>query len=442
MNRISLLIRVVFPAFFLLNISLLSTAQSVNKQEEIVKIARMDLESLSAPEMMGRGYQKEGHIKAANYIAARFSEIGLSGIPEKEGEARFFQPFSLTLNRIDSAALYINGVKMRLGYDYIMHPGSGGRKAAGKIQDLGYGLPYEYKKVKPMIAVMRDGIPEKVQKKPDLKEKYSDFGSVDAKVTLAAKANLPAVVFLKQKLTAGLSAMPYEFPVIEVLESSWPRKAKSLEITLDRQFKKIESQNVVGVIEGRLDPEQVIIISAHYDHLGKMGEAIFFGANDNASGIATLLSLAEHFSKPENVPDYTLVFIAFGGEEAGLIGSRYYVEREPLFRLDQTRFILNLDLMGNGDEGITAVGGLDDEPNFQLLNSLNDSLEAVTLIKGRHNVPNSDHYFFLVNGVKGFFIYTLGGPKHYHDVFDKASEVRFPKFLEIRSLLIAFLDRL
>jgi Zn-dependent M28 family amino/carboxypeptidase len=150
--------------------------------------------------------------------------------------------------------------------------------------------------------------------------------------------------------------------------------------------------------------------------------------------------MAEHFAQPENRPRYTMVFIAFGGEEAGLLGSRYYVEKQPLFPLEKTAFILNLDLMANGDEGITAVAGLDYPSLFDQLKALNEKMEAVPQVKGRTNAPNSDHYFFVKNGVRGFFIYTLGGPPHYHDVNDTYQEMRFTKFYEVESLLQAFLE--
>ncbi|MEL6653308.1 MAG: M28 family peptidase [Bacteroidota bacterium] len=203
---------------------------------------------------------------------------------------------------------------------------------------------------------------------------------------------------------------------------------------------QINSQNVICQVRGTEQPDSVIIVSAHYDHLGMQGSSIFPGANDNASGTSMLLSMVEYFVKhPQR---YTMVFIAFGAEETGLIGSNYYVNRSPVVALSQTRFILNIDLMGNGIDGITAVGGRDFPNYFERLVALNDTMQSVPKLKSRSNAPNSDHYFFLKNGVPGFFIYTLGGPPHYHDINDNPSTIVLSRYAEVRELLIKYLELL
>ncbi len=197
---------------------------------------------------------------------------------------------------------------------------------------------------------------------------------------------------------------------------------------------------MIGLIPGTTHPDSFVIVSAHYDHLGQVSEAIFTGANDNASGTSMLLSMGEYFVT--NPLPYTLVLIAFGGEETGLIGSDYYANRSPTVPLARIRFILNLDLMGNGIDGITAVGGRDFPVLFDKLVQLNETQQAVPQVKSRSNAPNSDHYYFLEKGVPGFFIYTLGGPTHYHDVNDNPSTIELSRYVEVRQLLIAFLETL
>src|SRR4030095_9120627 len=108
--------------------------------------------------------------------------------------------------------------------------------------------------------------------------------------------------------------------------------------------------NVLGMVPGTLYPDSFIVFTAHYDHLGRMGKkALFPGANDNASGSAMIIDLARYYAQPANRPKCSLLFIAFAGEEAGLIGSRYYTEN-PILPLEQIKFLINLDLMGNGEE--------------------------------------------------------------------------------------------
>jgi Zn-dependent M28 family amino/carboxypeptidase len=169
-------------------------------------------------------------------------------------------------------------------------------------------------------------------------------------------------------------------------------------------------------VKGRIKPDSFIIVCAHYDHLGQMGKkAIFQGANDNAAGVAMLLDLAKYY---QNHPaPYTLVFIAFAGEEAGLIGSYYFVNH-PLCDLSKTRFVLNLDLVGTGETGITVVNATEYKQEFALLESINSQNHYLNEIKKRGKAANSDHYFFTEAGVPSFFWYQGGPRTAYHDVED------------------------
>jgi Zn-dependent M28 family amino/carboxypeptidase len=181
-----------------------------------------------------------------------------------------------------------------------------------------------------------------------------------------------------------------------------------------------------------------LFVTAHYDHLGRMGTHTYFpGANDNASGTAFMLLLMEHYMKKR--PDYTMVFIAFGAEEAGLIGSKYYTQN-PIYPLKDLRFLLNLDLMGNGQEGITVVNATVFKNDFKRLADLNKQTDWFTQIKTRGEAANSDHYWFTKAGVPSFFIYTLGGSTAYHDVHDTHQAIEFPKIQELMQLCIQFLD--
>ena len=203
-------------------------------------------------------------------------------------------------------------------------------------------------------------------------------------------------------------------------------------------LKQYQSQNVIGYVKGKC-PGKKIVISAHYDHLGMMGEAVFTGANDNASGVAMLLYLAKYFT--ENKPKHDVVFIAFAGEEAGLLGSKYYTEH-PLFPLKKIKLLINCDLAGTGDEGITVVNGTVYEKEFKKLAQINVEKEYLKKIKVRGRAANSDHYWFSQKGVPAIFIYTLGGITAYHDVYDKAETLPLTAFADYAHLLIDFINQL
>jgi aminopeptidase YwaD len=445
------------PFFLALAASLLLIPGMLHAQiprETVLAHGKAHARVLAAPDMYGRGYQKEGHLKAARYIADQFEKFGLKPAPAlADNENPWYQTFRVTLNLVqDSMYLRLNGVDLRDGHDYIAKSNTGrGELKNVRVRDLGYGLPEDFEKsYKDEVVMFRTGLPEKITSDKKLKEAYSRFASDNVKIDFATKMQAAGVIILKNKLTAGLSPMPAELPVVEVLEERLPGKSKKLkkrrkkikqaDLRVWTRFTALNTQNVVGMVRGSVHPDSVVIVCAHYDHLGTQDEAIFYGGNDNASGSAMLLNMAEHYGRKENQPRHSMVFIAFSGEEAGLLGSRHYVEKNRLFPLENTSFVLDLDLMANGDEGITAVAGHDFPGLFAKLESINAEMDAVPKVKARSNAPNSDHYFFVKNGVQGFFIYTLGGPPHYHDVNDTYEAMQFSRFYEVQMLLQRFLE--
>jgi Zn-dependent M28 family amino/carboxypeptidase len=215
----------------------------------------------------------------------------------------------------------------------------------------------------------------------------------------------------------------------------------SIELHIEtRLLKDHVAKNVIGYVPAKKNAKRkpFLFLTAHYDHLGRMGQASYFpGANDNASGNGMLYSIAQQIAK-QPLEKYNVVFIAFAGEEAGLIGSKYYVEH-PLIPMKNIRFLLNLDIMGSGEEGITCVNSTLFKKEFDRLIQLNDVAHYLPVIKQRGPAANSDHYFFTAAGVPAFFIYTMGPNKNYHDVFDTFEALSFDKFDEIEHLLLEFI---
>jgi Zn-dependent M28 family amino/carboxypeptidase len=203
-------------------------------------------------------------------------------------------------------------------------------------------------------------------------------------------------------------------------------KPERLRLKVEQRFaKSYPGQNVVGYLPGRKSRDSVLLITAHYDHLGKMGDsAIFPGANDNASGIAMMMDLAEWFAQhPKQRPKrYDLAFIAFGGEEAGLVGSRHFVLNAP-FALGRVAMVLNLDLMATGESGLMVVNGKNRPHYLQAIKKANRKTKGLSPIKSRPNAPNSDHFFFTRSGVPAFFWYLMGRYPYYHDVYDTPDKV-------------------
>lgn len=214
-------------------------------------------------------------------------------------------------------------------------------------------------------------------------------------------------------------------------------KGEMLQISIQNEFKRdYVSRNVAAFIPGTLHPDSFVVFTAHYDHLGGMGDKVFIpGANDNASGIAMMLDMASEFAA--NPPTYSVAFIAFGGEEAGLVGSYHWVKKaSTLLPLNKIRFLINMDLMGSGDEGIMAVNGSVFKEEFELLKQTNEKGMYLPTVKERGKAANSDHYFFTEAGVRGFFFYLMGAYRHYHDIEDSAKNLRLSSYYDQSFLLI------
>jgi Zn-dependent M28 family amino/carboxypeptidase len=218
---------------------------------------------------------------------------------------------------------------------------------------------------------------------------------------------------------------------------------QTLALQLDTELKRnYQTQNLAAIVRGRTQPDSFLVVSAHYDHLGMMGKNTYFpGANDNASGVALLLELAAHYARPENQPACSVVFLLFGAEEAGLVGSRYFVAH-PLVPLPRIKFLVNLDLLGTGEEGATVVNGKIFESAYQRLTALNDAHHYLPRLTARGRAANSDHFPFSEAGVPAFFLYTRGGSQAYHDVNDRPAALSLVGFAGAYGLIHDFLDAL
>ena len=136
-----------------------------------------------------------------------------------------------------------------------------------------------------------------------------------------------------------------------------------------------------------------------------------------------------------------MIFLCFGAEEIGLVGSNYFV-RHPLVKLKKIKFLINLDIVGTGQEGIAIVNAIDQRKYVRKIGDINKDLKLFKKIKIRGQAPNSDHYFFSTNDVPSIFIYTLGGIKAYHDVFDKPETLPLNKINDLFILINTFLKHI
>lgn len=382
-------------------------------------------ETLCAPEMHGRGYVNGGDSLAANFIAQQFYEVGLLPF-----FPNYFQSFRFQANTFPGKIeLKSNEKVFKPGIDFLVDASSAACQGTFKVKYMS-GQEFLGSKVvfvsKSEVLVVRN-----VGYSPDSTRKITE--------KLHQQVNKNVVIeLINSKLMWSVSGYTYPFAYLQVIDETWNKETNEVSIEIETKRKNHEARNVVGWIPARKKKSPYLFITAHYDHLGRMGQETFFpGANDNASGCGMLLELAERLRK-NPIKNYHVVFIAFAGEEIGLLGSAAFVKNCPI-PFSKIRFLLNLDIMGSGEDGITAVNGSVFTEDFERLLKLNEGNKFTPQIKKRGKAANSDHHFFTEQGVSCFFVYTSGSNKHYHDVNDTFNELSWQSFKGLADLFEIYL---
>lgn len=247
-------------------------------------------------------------------------------------------------------------------------------------------------------------------------------------------------------------------------------QGRTISLWIDIARHEVAASNVIGILEGS-DPklrDEAIVIGAHYDHLGRGGEGsqaprsgeIHHGADDNASGVAGLLELARIFSAQQPKPRRTLVFIAFSGEEEGLLGSNYYVNH-PLVPLANVAAMINMDMIGRLKENKLIVGGVGTAPEWRgwlaqanpsvgmtatmrrpgtgdnvsgVGGSSANSLKDFELTLNEDGFGPSDHSSFYGKKIPVLFFFT-GSHEDYHKPSDTADKINYDGQVRIVALV-------
>lgn len=404
-------------------------------QSQVLSYAHYVIDTLTSPVMDGRGYVDSSDYKAATFIQHEFRMIDLQSFTEN-----YFQPIYFDVNTFPGEMeLELNGKKLIPGKDFLVDAGS--NTLNGKFPAIRCDLPQDTS----LQAVAQ--LAKTIKNKKKLKSSVLFFDRQDFnKMQYAAwhrellETNCfgakGCIEFTNNKLTWDASEDVFSFCYVQVYDSTITDVSKAT-FNIQNQWKKnYKSQNVAGYVSGTEKPDSFIVFTSHYDHLGQMGDGIYFpGANDNASGTSMVLNLAKYYK--QHPSKYSIAFICFSGEELGLVGSVYYVEH-PLFPLTKIKFLINLDIVGTGDEGIKVVNATEFPRQFDDLVKLNEREQLLKVVSPRGKAANSDHYPFYQKGVPCFFIYTMGGISAYHDIYDRAATLPLTKYENLFKLLVDF----
>lgn len=452
------------------------------------------LKYIASDELEGRRAGTRGAELASHYIANYFKKFGLKPAGDNGTYFQYFDFISdVKMGDSNSVSFKINDkeIKLNLKSDFAPLSFSESGKVKGEVIFAGYGITaseqnyddYEGIDVRGKIVIILKGTPDgykahsPFEKYLSLRYKISNAQSKGASAVIfvdpfsekfekfiydysAGKTGILAIEVKNSVLNNLLKNCGYEFNLNDIVKkiydsmkpNSFTINGLSAEIQTDVRYIKSKVANVVGYIEGsnRELKNEYIIIGAHYDHLGWGGQgslipdtvAIHNGADDNGSGTVGLLELAEYFSHNRKKLNRTLVFIAFTAEEEGTIGSGYYV-KNPIFPLENTIAMINMDMIGRMRENKLTIYGVGTSPVWnEIIERLNSEFKfELNLIKDGYG-PSDQAQFYSKNiPVLHFF---TGIHSDYHkpsDDYDKINYQGQKKILDFIARLTFELDK-
>ena len=394
---------------------------------------KSSIKTLCSEDFSGRGYVDGGDSIAADFIAREFKKNGLKPIRKS-----YFQDFKFQVNSFPNEVVLSNENRLlKPGVHYLVDASCPSFNSVVKPKSLQLGVMLNRDSlIHELETILSDTIYNSVS--ISLIGLRGDTLNRIQNLAYALVENLPVFIIKDSKLMWSVGRGQYNFPLIELQDSVFTNNS-SWNLKIDAKLKLHQTQNIIGWLPAKKSKKKpTVFVTAHYDHLGRMGKNTFFpGANDNASGVAMLLTLSKMMQiKPL---DINVVFVAFAGEEAGLLGSKFFTEN-PLVKLDKIDFLLNLDIMGSGDIGIRVVNGIELSNYFQRLIDINESKSYLKRVKPRNLTRNSDHYWFTINDVPAFFVYTEGDNKNYHDIFDTPDGIKYEQASSLRNLFYDFIQ--
>lgn len=408
--------------------------------------AREHIRHLSSKELHGRGVAYDGEHLAAEYILNNLESYGVEPIGGEYIQKYEMPAFAMEGDVIGKAG----GRPLVAGVDFRIMPFSKSLNDKYRLIHISpsdlinnkkiAAINKKYADVMSQSLIYIDNTNVKFKKKKD----ETRYTAALASLKRLNPFNSAGIVEGVDKMPAwGLSGTNFKrnLAYIYVKADKINDKDRNVEFYYTNKLTEYTHYNVCGMIPGTEYPEQYIVLTCHYDHLGTMGEKVYFpGAHDNASGCAFVLNMAQYFR--EHPCRYSVVFLFFSGEESGLLGSKHFTEK-PLIPLENIKYLINFDLLGGGDDGIMLVNSTEGKglELYKRLMEINEKSQLLPKISQRSNAANSDHYFFTQHKVPAIFMYTMGGKTGgYHDTSDTNENCSLTMFDNIFKLFTTLIE--
>jgi len=454
------IISVIITLSLILSISIPVFSQSGISDQQLKSNLRQHILTLASDKFEGRETGKKGEQLAADYIISQFREIGL----EEKGSLNYLQPFPFDAGRKmgKNNSLIINGNSFSAGEDFQTLPFSFSGKVSGEAVKVGYGISApglgydDYKNTNDLtgkIFIIETSNPD--GNNPH--GKYSDYGDLQPRADSAVARGAAAVIFVNTKKEIEDPVLDYavknnkagSVPVVFAKKAVHQTLLQDgiLKAVLQTDVEKIEltANNVIGFLDNKA--LQTVVIGAHYDHLGygdhgslfRGKPAIHNGADDNASGNAALIELARYL-KTSGSKSNNYLFIAFSGEEKGLLGSNFFV-KNPTIDMKTINYMLNMDMVGRlkKDEKTLIISGVGTSPVWKdIINSIH--VDSVKYKLSESGVGPSDHTSFYLRNIPALHFFT-GSHEDYHKPTDDEEKINYEGTTSIIRIMIALIEQ-
>lgn len=464
-----------------------------------------DVRYLADDRLEGRGIETKGIQQAAEFIKSQFQAAGLRpGLADGSYFQPFTYALKAEV-RPERTRLVLHGpdgkaLDLKLGTDYQPLSFGGSGVLQGPIVFAGYGIAakefgyddFAGQDVAGKVLLFLRREPQQGDEKSAFEgTKTTEHATFDSKAQNAWTKRAAGVLLVNDPFSVkdpkedklldpnvrgfqnpiGVPFLHITQAVADQLLASTPLKSvRDAEAAIDKELRpqtqpisgwsadgrvefrrvNVELQNVVGVIEGKGPrSNETIILGAHYDHLGRGGEGslapkskdIHNGADDNASGTAVLIELARRFGARPEPPPRRLVFIAFSGEERGLIGSRHYVRKSPIFPLEDTLAMVNFDMVGRMRDDKLILYGVKTAAEFAPIIERLEKESGLKLKKVSTGAGPSDNQSFYAQGIPAFHFFT-DTHRDYHRPSDDVDKINAEGMRRVADFSIALVDAL